>query len=86
MIIIEPYRKNKLYFRSDHLVFKCCYHVIFCPKYRKNILVNEELIGIQGIVTSTDVEGIIKVKFPVAICNCYCWDYLEEELKLVKKG
>ena len=40
MIIIEPYRKNKLYFRSDHLVFKCCYHLIFCPKYRKNILVN----------------------------------------------
>lgn len=40
MVIIEPYRKNKLYFRSDHLVLKCCYHVIFCPKYRKNILVN----------------------------------------------
>ena len=46
----------------------------------------EELIGIQGIVTSTDVEGIIKVKFPVAICNCYCWNYSDDELKLVKKG
>ena len=49
----------------------------------------EESIGIQGIVTSTDVyevEGIIRVKFPVAFCNCYCWDYSEDELKLVKKG
>ena len=49
----------------------------------------EELVGIQGIVTRTDVyevEGIIRVKFPVAICNCYCWDYSEDELKLVKKG
>ena len=36
---MELYRKNKLYFKSDHLVYKCCYHVIFCPKYRKSILV-----------------------------------------------
>ena len=41
MILIETYRKNKLYFRTDHLVFKCCYHVIFCPKYRKRILFGE---------------------------------------------
>lgn len=49
----------------------------------------EEAIGIQGIVTSTDadeVEGMIRVKFPVAICNCYCWNYSEDELKLVKRG
>lgn len=36
---MDLYRKNKLYHRSEHLVFKCCYHVIFCPKYRKTILV-----------------------------------------------
>lgn len=49
----------------------------------------EEAIGIQGIVTSTDVyevEGIIEVKFPVAICNSYYWTYSADELKLVKKG
>ena len=49
----------------------------------------EESIGIQGIVTSTDVyevEGIIEVKFPVAICNSYCWNYSEDELKLIRKG
>ena len=38
---MESYRKNKNYFTSHHLVFKCCYHVILCPKYRKNILVNQ---------------------------------------------
>lgn len=49
----------------------------------------EEAIGIQGIVTSTDVdavEGIIKVNFPVAIRGSYRWNYSEDELKLVKKG
>lgn len=38
---MEKYRKNNSYFRSDHLVYKCCYHVIFCPKYRKSILKGE---------------------------------------------
>jgi putative transposase len=29
-------------YRSDkHLVFSCQYHVIFCPKYRRNVLVGE---------------------------------------------
>jgi len=29
-------------YRSDkHLVFSCQYHVIFCPKYRRSVLVGE---------------------------------------------
>jgi putative transposase len=41
VILIKSYRKNKSYFKSDHLVYKCCYHVIFCPKYRHKILVGK---------------------------------------------
>lgn len=35
---MKTYRKNKKYHTSSHLVYKCCYHVIFCPKYRHSIL------------------------------------------------
>ena len=28
------------YHHTDHLVYQCRYHVVFCPKYRKRILKN----------------------------------------------
>ena len=30
---------NKKYKSSSHLVYSCQYHVIFCPKYRRKVLV-----------------------------------------------
>ncbi len=38
---MKAYRKNKSYHVSEHLVFKCNYHVIFCPKYRHKILTDK---------------------------------------------
>ena len=32
--------KQKKYHTSEHLVFSCQYHVIFCPKYRRKVLMN----------------------------------------------
>lgn len=29
---------EKKYNTSEHLIYSCQYHVIFCPKYRRNIL------------------------------------------------
>lgn len=31
---------NKTYKSSSHLIYSCQYHVIFCPKYRHQILIN----------------------------------------------
>lgn len=31
---------KKLYHSAEHLVFSCQYHVIFCPKYRRKVLVS----------------------------------------------
>ena len=31
--------KNKKYKTSEHIVYSCQYHVIFCPKYRRPIFV-----------------------------------------------
>lgn len=33
-------KDNKEYHSSAHLKYLCRYHVIFCPKYRKKILIN----------------------------------------------
>ena len=31
---------NKKYKSDNHLVYSCQYHVIFCPKYRRNVLID----------------------------------------------
>ncbi|EPY2278011.1 IS200/IS605 family transposase [Clostridium sporogenes] len=36
---MKKYKKLKNYYSSSHLVFRCYYHVIFCPKYRHTILI-----------------------------------------------
>ncbi len=32
--------KQKKYHSTAHLIYSCQYHVIFCPKYRRKVLVN----------------------------------------------
>ena len=36
---MKQYRENDKYYSSSHLVFRCCYHVVFCPKCRYKILI-----------------------------------------------
>ena len=38
---MKTYKKNKEYHSSEHLVYNCHYHVIFCPKYKRGILVDK---------------------------------------------
>jgi putative transposase len=37
---MEVAQYNKKYQTYDHMIFSCQYHVIFCPKYRRKVLVN----------------------------------------------
>ncbi|MCR4601434.1 MAG: IS200/IS605 family transposase [Clostridia bacterium] len=32
------FRNNSKYHTSEHIVYNCKYHVIFCPKYRRKVL------------------------------------------------
>ena len=32
------FKNNSKYHTSEHLVYSCKYHVIFCPKYRRKVL------------------------------------------------
>lgn len=35
---MKQYRENDKYYSSEHLVFRCSYHIVICPKYRHKIL------------------------------------------------
>ena len=37
----EYVNEDKVYRSSDHLTYSCQYHVVFCPKYRRKILVGK---------------------------------------------
>lgn len=37
---MEVAQVNKTYKTYDHMVFSCQYHVIFCPKYKRKVLVD----------------------------------------------
>ena len=44
---------NKEYKTDNHMVYSCQYHVIFCPKYRRKVLVN----GIDERLKSIILDG-----------------------------
>lgn len=37
---IEIATSGKVYKTSEHLIYSCQYHVIFCPKYRRKVLIS----------------------------------------------
>ena len=47
MKIENPTKKYK---SSEHLVFSCQYHVIFCPKYRRDVLVDDVASRLKEIL------------------------------------
>lgn len=57
---------NKTYKSSSHLIYSCQYHVIFCPKYRHQILINGIDIRLKEIF--------------LEIANEYQFDIIEMEI------
>lgn len=39
---MELMNPNKEYRHTDHMVYSCLYHVVYCPKYRRKVL-NDDL-------------------------------------------
>ncbi len=37
---MKTFKNNSKNHHSEHLVYNCKYHVIFCPKYRRKVLVD----------------------------------------------
>lgn len=64
--IIMMYNTNMEYKNNNNIVYSCKYHVVFCPKYRRKILVG-------------DVEARLK-ELVVQICKDIRVDLLEMEV------
>lgn len=47
---------NKKYKTDNHLVFSCQYHVIFCPKYRRSVLVEGIETRLKELILSKQTE------------------------------
>lgn len=47
---------NKKYKTGNHLVYSCQYHVIFCPKYRRSVLVDGIDQRLKELIKSKESE------------------------------
>ena len=49
------------YKSSNNVVYSCRYHVVFCPKYRRKVLVNGVDARLKELVNSTCGEMQVEV-------------------------
>lgn len=50
---MKTFKNNSKYHTSEHIVFSCKYHVIFCPKYRRRVLVDGVDVRLKEILLAT---------------------------------
>ena len=58
---MKTFKNNSKYHTSDHLVYSCKYHVIFCPKYRRKVLID----GIDERLKCIFVETAVRHGFKI---------------------
>ena len=50
---MKAFKNNSKYHTSEHLTYSCKYHVIFCPKYRRKVLVDGIDVRLKEIFLET---------------------------------
>ena len=58
---MEITNETKKYKSDIHMVYSCQYHVIFCTKYRRSVLVDEIDIRLKELIDSKQIEYEYKV-------------------------
>jgi putative transposase len=53
---MEIQQLNKRYKSTDHLMYSCQYHVIFCPKYRRRVLIEPIATRMKELVAGKQEE------------------------------
>lgn len=53
--------KNKIYRHSNNLVSSCQYHIIWCPKYRRKVLINPINERLKDIIFSSQEDFSFQV-------------------------
>jgi putative transposase len=53
---VEIKNSSKKYKTDSHLIYSCQYHVIFCPKYRRSVLVDGIDQRLKELIKSKELE------------------------------
>jgi len=53
---MEIQNKSKEYHTTEHLVYSCQYHVIFCPKYRRKVLTGDIETRLKELILEKQEE------------------------------
>ena len=53
---MEVQNPSKRYKSSSHLVYSCQYHVIFCPKYRRKVLIGSIETRLKELILEKQEE------------------------------
>ena len=52
---------NRLFKSSANIVYSCKYHIIWCPKYRRKVLVDLVATRLEEIIRSTAAEKQVEI-------------------------
>lgn len=63
---MELQQSNKIYHTDHSIMYSCQYHVIFCPKYRRKVLIDAVAARLKELVLSKQAEyGYIVIEMEV---------------------
>ena len=48
---------NRVYHSNHNIVYSCKYHIVFCPKYRRKVLVNGVDVRLKELISSIADEN-----------------------------
>ena len=52
---------NRVYHSNRNIVYSCEYHIVFCPKYRRKVLVNGVDVRLKELIQSIAAENHFEV-------------------------
>ena len=52
---------NRVYHSNHNIVYSCKYHIVFCPKYRRKVLVNGVDVRLKELIRSIASQVRISV-------------------------
>lgn len=56
VLLLLVLKRNKKYKSNHNVVYHCVYHVIWCPKYRRAVLIGQIETRLNEIITTTCQE------------------------------
>lgn len=62
---MEIKQPDKTYIHDGHIVYSCQYHIVFCPKYRRPVLVGDVAIRLKQLLK----EGQGKYGYTLIDCE-----------------